>query len=178
MGGPGSGFRISKKTTVEDCLTLDINKLVRKGIIQPGIWNNHGSLTWTNTATGETVSSVGYWVSTCGDTGPYFRLLYTIKSTGEELEYKITLETTCPYYGGLRWWFICPLTRGGQHCGHRVSKLHIPPGGKYYGCRHCYNLTYQSCQDSHKFDRYYAELADRITGITGSDVKQILSKGR
>ena len=27
MGGPGSGFRISKKTTVEDCLTLDINKL-------------------------------------------------------------------------------------------------------------------------------------------------------
>jgi len=23
---------------------------------------------------------------------------------------------------------------------------------KYAGCRHCYDLTYESCQESHKFD--------------------------
>jgi len=26
----------------------------------------------------------------------------------------------------------------------------LPPGGKYFGCRHCYNLTYQSCKEHDK----------------------------
>lgn len=30
----------------------------------------------------------------------------------------------------------------------RVGKLSLPPGGKYYGCRHCYSLTYESAQTS------------------------------
>ena len=29
------------------------------------------------------------------------------------------------------------------------GKLYLPPGGKYYGCRHCYDLTYESSQTSH-----------------------------
>lgn len=173
MGGPGSGYRSSKKTTVEDCLTLDINKLVRDGLIQSGIVLHGGTLTWTNTATGEKISTAGFWVSTHMDSDRYFRLVYSIKSSGDDVDYRIPLETTRPHYGGLRWWFLCPLSRDGKYCGRRVSKLHLPPGGKYYGCRHCYDLTYQSCQDSHKYDRMFAELAAGMPGMTASEVKEM-----
>ena len=40
-------------------------------------------------------------------------------------------------------WFVCPLVG----CGRRVGKLYLPPGGRYYGCRHCYRLTYESAQE-------------------------------
>jgi len=51
-------------------------------------------------------------------------------------------------FGGVRYWFICPLVINGRPCGRRVGKLYLPPGGKYFGCRHCYNLTYR-CQKEH-----------------------------
>jgi hypothetical protein len=49
-----------------------------------------------------------------------------------------------------------------------VAKLYLPPGGDYYGCRHCYNLTYQSCRDSHKFDGLYAQLASNLGWDVGA----------
>ncbi len=38
MGGVGSGgwYRFSKKTTVEECRSLDIRKLDRQGLLEPG----------------------------------------------------------------------------------------------------------------------------------------------
>jgi len=36
----------------------------------------------------------------------------------------------------------------GVRCGRRVAKLCCPPSGKYYGCRHCYNLSYESRNES------------------------------
>jgi hypothetical protein len=40
MGGAGSGRHCGfGRTTVEDGLTLDINKLVREGNIWPGTWS-------------------------------------------------------------------------------------------------------------------------------------------
>jgi len=35
-------------------------------------------------------------------------------------------------------------------CGRRVAKLYLPRGARYFGCRHCYDLTYLSCQRSDK----------------------------
>ena len=79
---------------------------------------------------------------------PYVRLHYSLTRSGENLDYKVLLGTTRPRLGGLRWWFICPLVANGRKCGRRVGKLYLPPGGKYYGCRHCYDLTYESSQTS------------------------------
>jgi hypothetical protein len=31
-----------------------------------------------------------------------------------------------------------------------MGKLYLPPGGRYFGCRHCYGLTYRSCQEHDK----------------------------
>jgi hypothetical protein len=66
------------------------------------------------------------------------------------MDYTIRLQTMRPYVGAVHWWFTCPLLRLERACNYRVSKPHLPPGSRYYGCRHCYDLTYQSCQQSDK----------------------------
>ncbi len=48
--------------------------------------------------------------------------------------------------GGRRFWLRCPLLRNGVPCDRPVLRLYLPPGGQLFGCRHCHNLTYRSCQ--------------------------------
>jgi hypothetical protein len=67
-------------------------------------------------------------------------------------DYPVRLATTRPNYGGVRWWFVCPLVVRGVPCGQRAGKLHLPPGSLYFGCRACHGLTYASSQDSRKYD--------------------------
>ena len=69
----------------------------------------------------------------------------------------------------------------GKHnpsCKMRVSKLYLPPGATYFGCRTCYHLTYTSCQECHKYDSMFAGLAasmwDWYPGLTGKDVRALL----
>ena len=50
MGGPGSGnhyhwWRSSKKTIVEDCRSLDVNRWMRESIIKAGV-HHVGSWVW------------------------------------------------------------------------------------------------------------------------------------
>jgi hypothetical protein len=44
-------------------------------------------------------------------------------------------------------------------CGKRVGILYLPQGGKYFGCRHCYQLTYKSSQEQHRYEDVYRMLA-------------------
>ena len=69
------------------------------------------------------------------------------------------LTATRPRFGGLRWWFVCPLVVNGRPCNRRVAKLHLPPPARYFGCRLCYRLTYASCQESHRHDTLYRLMA-------------------
>ncbi len=191
MGGPGSTRWVthSKALTVEDCRVLSIDKMAREGLIVP--YHASGTLRWTDTATGETVATIGFTVvpereiilpnapfhkgpPPPGD-GIYLTLQYTLRREDDEqhVTEKILLENTRPHFGGRRWWFTCPLRVGGRYCGRRVGKLYLPPGGKYFGCRHCYELTYTSCQESHAFDRMFASLG-AATGMTPVAVKQVL----
>jgi hypothetical protein len=72
----------------------------------------------------------------------------------EKLDYPIKLQTTACHYGGVRYWFICPL----EGCGRRVALLYL--GDKYFTCRHCYKLAYR-CQRETADDRA-ARRADKI----------------
>jgi hypothetical protein len=56
----------------------------------------------------------------------------------------LRLRVTTRDFGDARWWFICPLTVNGRACQRRARKLYLPSGGRYFGCRTCYNLTYES----------------------------------
>jgi hypothetical protein len=90
------------------------------------------------------VSSVGI-ESHVDDYHPYIRLLYSQtddKGNKQYFDYKITLHRTPCSYGGWRFWFLCPLrAKSGLPCG-KVSAV-LYKAGDYFGCRRCYNLTYQ-----------------------------------
>ena len=80
--------------------------------------------------------------------------MYRVGQPGEDLDYPVRLVTTRCHLGGARWWFVCPLARDGAVCGRRVRKLYLRH--RYFGCRHCHDLTYKSCQESD--GRVYAAL--------------------
>lgn len=151
MGGYGSsrwGIH-SKKDTVEDCCELSIFSFKHEGILQPDT-KRSGSWIWRNKLTKKPTADIAYELNTCNKP-PTLRLFYTIRRWfGEprDLDYHIFLRRTPCNFGGERWWFACPLAVEGRMCGRRVAKLYLPPGGYYFGCRHCYDLTYRSSQES------------------------------
>ena len=49
---------------------------------------------------------------------------------------------------------LAPLMTGSGPCRRRCERLYIPPGGKYYGCRRCHDLSYTSRRE----DRAYRML--------------------
>jgi hypothetical protein len=143
----------SKKDTVEDCISLSIIKL-RQWDYLCGF--RAGSIQWKNSV-GEVTSSIGIAVSVSREEygQDYVRLSYSqadrfTREKRNDLDYNIELVSTPCHFGGLRYWFVCPLVRNGTHCGRRVGKLYLPGGQSYFGCRHCYDLTYKSCQESDK----------------------------
>jgi hypothetical protein len=77
--------------------------------------------------------------------------LTSSSASGEQIEYTIFLQKTHPNFGGVRWWFQCPL------CARRVRKLFLPPRRQCVGCRNCHRLTYDSrkqCADG----RYWSNM--------------------
>jgi hypothetical protein len=58
------------------------------------------------------------------------------------MDYRVRLMAMQPNYGGRRWWFLCPLARNDGGPPRRVAKLYLPPGGRYFGSRDAYGLTY------------------------------------
>ena len=173
MGGYGSG-RPRQKTPVEECRVISANLLARDKFLRDRRYTG-GTMTWTRTATGEKVSSIGFKVNTLDRADAWIRLYYTLTRSGEDLDYRVGLTTTPLPRGGVRWWFVCPLTANGRACRRRCGKLYLPPGGRYFGCRLCYNLTYQSAQDAHKSDGLYAMLAAQF-GVHPRAIKYALEK--
>lgn len=172
MGGYGSGTRwsYSRKCTVEDCLSLDVTRLFRDGMLRANT-SGSGLLVWRITTTGEEVSSLAYEFNTRNGHAGWMRLQYRFHDERGSVEYPVSLTTTPLPWGGERWWFRCPLSIGVRYCGRRVRKLHRPAGARYFGCRRCYDLTYTSCQESHKYDRMWAMVAAEC-GRTPQEVKR------
>ena len=81
---------------------------------------------------------------------PVVRVIYCPQQEGQPVEHDIGLQTTCPYRGGVRWWFMCPLQRKGRPCGRRVQKLYLPPNALRFGCRDYYDVSYLSRRQNAK----------------------------
>ncbi|MCX5638086.1 MAG: hypothetical protein NTX52_10410 [Planctomycetota bacterium] len=136
-----------KKDTVEDCRSVSISFLNKHDYF---CGYRSGGIVWKN-CYGEETSSISVTVSTMdGDNYVRFQYTTTDRNTGEktEYDYKVQLTTTPCNIGGVRY-FICPLSKNGVYCGRRAAKLYKVPGAKYFGCRHCYNLSYESRNESH-----------------------------
>jgi len=151
MGGRGSGqyYRFQKKPTVEEGLVLDLSRLIRNGNVMPGgDWQ--GTLYWSNVRTGERTASIGYKAYMSDPDHASIQLNYNWRD--EPQNYSVKLTTTKPNYGGLRWWFLCPIT------DRRVAKLYTSPGQPLFASREALGLSYQSqreCEAGRKLDRAY-----------------------
>ena len=125
------------KIEMESCRILDIKALKDRGCFSRGRENVTHYIHWHNSYTGDYMGCIQVTVefSKIHKNG-----IYTITDNPHIEPYRGNLTSTFPYYGGERYWFICPLSG----CGRRVAKLYLPIGAKYFGCRHCYNLSYAS----------------------------------
>jgi hypothetical protein len=137
----------SKKEEADDLKKIETWWLRKHGYLVPDLVSKHGGIEWKygNSGTSHNIS-----ISTCTATGngwsPHLRLMYTQtdRNTEEkkEFDYKFSLVSTPCRFGGLRWWFICPLSKNGVYCGKRVGVVY--KSGDHFGCRHCYELSYES----------------------------------
>lgn len=156
----------SDRWTVEECKSIPIKFLNDHNYFNGSILS--GGMSWS--CRGEKTGSIGFTVSTAeGDEYIRFQYTQTNRDTRDktELDYKVRLTWTPCYFGGKRFWFICPLIINGHVCGRRVGVLYLG-NGKYFGCRYCYNLTYESSKESHKFDNLFRSL-----GITAKGKKAV-----
>jgi hypothetical protein len=103
-----------KRTSTDDCLVLDAFLLARSGLLRRGV--RSGKWQWVG-STGDAESAVQYRVDTTNPASVSVRLSYSIFLTGEWIDYSIALRFTVPPYGGLKWWFTCPLVVNSRVCG-------------------------------------------------------------
>ena len=153
MGGSGSNRwgSYQRKVTVEQCHTLDITELLHSGLFnQP---KSTANISYKRPRIiGKDTFDVKVEADSSDPDYLFMKLSYSIAATDGPLETVevIPLEYTVPHYGGVRFWFTCPLIIDGIACMRRVSKLFLPPDQRYYGCRYCYDLTYRKAQQHDK----------------------------
>lgn len=145
MGGFGSGQKLKKKTTVEECLQLDAGRFSKTTWIIPGLYSS-GELTWTSSH-GRRLLSLHFSLEPKAKDWAILNIATLLQGNGSEpVIESIPLVGTIPNFGGVRWWFLCPLVHAGVTCNRRVKKLFLPPRGQYFGCRASFDLTYESAQ--------------------------------
>ena len=130
MGGIGSGnsYRLEKKNTIDEYRNVDVRRFHREGLLKPGC-----CFSWSWWRAEQEVASISAFVQQ-----DRVVLLYRYHSGAgaewEEVKEPVPLEWTPCNFGGERPWFVCP----GAGCGRRVAILY--GWGKYFLCRHCYDL--------------------------------------
>jgi len=129
---------------VEDCFELSVFQMREAGVFDSG-----GGCQWSSSCgSGQNERSVGYIIHP-GMTGITLQYIRLDPLTQEEHKYSydVILTTTPCHFGGIRYWFRCPLLKpDGTPCNRRVAKLYLPPFQSHFGCRHCHDLTYTSRQ--------------------------------
>jgi hypothetical protein len=150
-------------------------------VIRPNM-KRQGSWEWRNEPADEKPSAaIGFDVQTGIDSG-VIRLRYTVTMLRvgelgravELMHFPISLTTSSLPSKGLRWWFICPAQREDKEepCGRRVGKLYLPSGGRVFGCRHCCDLTYESCRESRRGLALWNSVSADV-GIPGTVIKRV-----
>jgi hypothetical protein len=123
-----------RKLTVEECTILDSHHLAKKALLA-----------------GFPVENIQ--INPTIEIGIRYKVLLT--GGAQIADMQIVLTATRTSFGALRWWFLCPFLKEGNSCNRRVGKLYLPPGTRYFGCRHCHNLTYGSVQEHDKRVDYF-----------------------
>jgi hypothetical protein len=114
--------RDRQRVCLESGLKLDINKLIRKGMMQPGSWTR-ALTSWSYTHGGETIANAIITANMeCEERG-WIRV-----EKGKQDQW-IDLISQPRNLGGRQWYFICPKT------SRRCSILWKPPGSSIFASR-------------------------------------------
>jgi hypothetical protein len=134
MGGFGSGRppAPSARGLVESCLVLDINALLRKGVLRPGTLNM-GPLLFSGP---RHLADGSFWYDLLDDME--LRVHVQHPKDRSESATIIRVERSLSSLGLVRFWFRCPLS------DRRVAKLYLPPGGGVFASREAHGLAYRS----------------------------------
>ena len=91
--------------------------------------------------TGAAIATIAYEANLINPAEAWVRLSHTgARTPGAQTddEYEVGLETTRPHYGGIRWWFVCPLS-------DRLARvLYLPRSGTLFASRQELGLAYRS----------------------------------
>lgn len=142
------------KETVENTRKIDINWLMRECNHELGNYYYNRRIIWTREGIwGKSENSVNYDLDLINQDQSNFRLRYTSKDkfTNEttDIDYFVKLTATPCYFGGFRYWFICPI----DSCHRRVATLYL--NVTHFICRDCCDLSY----DKRNTSKRYRELA-------------------
>jgi hypothetical protein len=156
VGGVGSGswYRFNKKSTTNECQSIDVRYLHRNGLLQSG---HSFSLRWSRA--GRQTGSIG-GVAYEDLVTFFYRHRRGSDGEWEDVEETVPLTWTACNFGGERPWFVCPGTR----CGRRIAVLY--GSGRYFRCRHCYDLVYESQREDemHRALRRAQTIRERLGG--------------
>jgi hypothetical protein len=130
---------MDKKSIIEDCLILDINRLFRKRVLNPDI-SYSGTINW------QEGSSISMSVGPSGLEDQSLIMTLSYQHNKRPIVFDIPIVTTPCNYGGRRYWFCCPGLTMNAICDRKVAKLYLPPYGERFACRRCYDLSYRSRQ--------------------------------
>ncbi len=151
-----------QRVRLETGLKLDINRLARRGFIQPGAQTN-GGINWTNNYTGEQIASGIITADMSGTDRPHGWFRIQIGN----LDQLIHLVARPRYFGGRQWYFVCP------YMNRCASVLWKPPGAREFACRQRWGrqVAYNS-QFSDRVNRAHqgkARINSRLCAIGGFD---------
>jgi hypothetical protein len=153
----------SKRFLTKDCKQISISLLKKHHFFDGGVRGKTFSL-GSDEKTAEKITLV---VST--DEGKEF---FRIQYNGRICYIARIVSTRC-HYGGRRWLFNCPFIDNDHVCNRRVGILYFGKGNSF-GCRHCLNLTYESQNEFHKFDRFFLNMDKGCLKV----VRKFLTKDR
>jgi len=161
-----------KKNIVENTRKLDVVSLQREKVFSQGP-ETKGTICWQNE--NETTYSIRFTLVYSKDVPNSLCLDYAISGQGDGIKellfYHIRVTWTPCRYGGKRWWFICPVCEIRGKIIRRCRILYLPKDADFFGCRECYNLSYESRQKhrSRLYEEYVKQckILDSISAMAG-----------
>ena len=153
MGGFGSGRKGDPACIkVEDCLCIDVNKLLRQGCLKNG-W--YGRYQWTLGDGRRPQITIRH--VTDGIVLDY-RTAKVDSGRRRDVRTRISTVSIPCGFGGARLYFRCPGLSPSCSCDRRITKLYLRKGE--FRCRHCHGLHYRS-QSEDRIDRSHRRV-DRV----------------
>jgi hypothetical protein len=146
--------RSRQRVCLQDGLKLDLSRLTRQRLIQPGASTGPLGIEWTRE--GERFASGLITADMSDPVEGSFRIQLG------NIDQRIALISQPRHFGGRQWYFVCP------YMNRRASVLWKPPGAKFFACRQewgrqvAYRTQFMCSSDrAHHVKR---RLCDRIGG--------------